>query len=260
MGAAAAVSRAFGGAADGRDRGRPRHDLPRQHVPGVQQRLQRAVRAARRRRAVGRARARPSSTTSAAARTAGPRRWRAACCRSRSVGLGCRDGARHRVRARSSRELLTDRRRRPVDRRGAAGAHHLPAAVLHPAGAALRPRRGRHRRAPRPGPVRARRHRTDRQHDRPRDRHARCSARWPDPDPGLDLVIERAAGPRPRRHARASPRSSACPPSGSAAPGSASASAPRRPWTRPGRPVAAPPLRAGPRSSTPAPASCSPPR
>ena len=40
----------------GRDRRRARHDLPRQHLPGVQQRLERAVRAARRRRAVGRAR------------------------------------------------------------------------------------------------------------------------------------------------------------------------------------------------------------
>ena len=54
-------------AADGRHRGRPRHDLPRQHVPGLQQRVERALRAAGRRAPSRPCSSRPSSTTSAAA-------------------------------------------------------------------------------------------------------------------------------------------------------------------------------------------------
>ena len=75
-------------AADGRDRGRPRHDLPRQHVPGGQQRLQRAVRAARRGRPVGGPGPDLRRPTSAGARTAGWRRSPAASSRSRSSGSG----------------------------------------------------------------------------------------------------------------------------------------------------------------------------
>ena len=203
MGAAAAVSRAFGGAADGRDRGRARHDLPRQHLPGLQQRLQRALRAARRRRAVRGARADLRRPLRPRRRAAGPRRWPAACCRSRSVGLGVVSVARHR----RSRPQLAPRPHRPgVDDPAIAAEQQelatyllrffIPQVLLYALGAVTTA--VLHAR----GPVRAR---------RPSHRSAtpivlvvamlvfRAMA---GPDPGLDLDVERAAGPRPRRHPR----------------------------------------------------------
>ena len=56
MGGVTAVSRSTGLRARARDRGGARHDVSRQHVPGGQLGVERAVRAARGRRAVGGAR------------------------------------------------------------------------------------------------------------------------------------------------------------------------------------------------------------
>ena len=151
-------------------------------------------------------------------------------------------------------ELLTSGVDDPIDRRRAAGAHHVPAALLHPAGAALRARRGRHRRAARPGPVRPHGGRADRQHRGAGDRHARVPADG-----------RTRSRPRPRRAASswcsrsgarsAWPPSSRSRPSGCGGPGSACGSAPGAPGATP-RCARCSASRAGRPCSTPAPGSC----
>ena len=190
MGAAAAVSRAFGGLRMVVIAAVLGTTYLGNTFQAVQQRLQRALRAARRGRAVRRARAdlrRPAST---AATSGAPRRSPAACCRSRWSGSGRGLARSASLLAPQLAALLTTGVDDPAIAAAAGGAGHLPAPVLHPPGAALRAGRGGHRGAARPRVVRAPGH-------RPRSATPSCS--WsPARLPGDG---RHRPGPRPLRRA-----------------------------------------------------------
>ncbi|MDZ7733507.1 MAG: copper transporter [Acidimicrobiia bacterium] len=125
-----------------RDRRRPRDDVPRQHVPGLQHVLDGALRAAGGRRPL-----RGPRPHVPAGDGGTPGRGRRGA-RGRRAGGGHRRprrhvGGGHRGRA-PRRRPAGRRRRRPGHRRGPARAVHVPAPVLHPPDRAVRDRRDRH--------------------------------------------------------------------------------------------------------------------
>ena len=180
-------------------RRRPRHDVPRQHLPGVQLGVERPVRAAGRRGAVGRARAdvrrglpgrRRGGGGAPGLGGAGPGPGRD----GRGLGHRHHPGPGHRPPA---LERGAERPRRVA----AGGALDLLPALLHPPGAALRGRHRGHRGPLRQAPVRGRGDGADRQHGGARHHdggvpdHARADARPRPHHPG-------EARPGHRRHPR----------------------------------------------------------
>ena len=130
--------------AGARDRGRARHHVPRQHVPGVELGVERAVRAARGGRALGRARADVRRAARPRRSDARPSGSPVVCSASRSscsARSRCSGSCSHPWLARA----LTAGDRNAHDRGPAARARDVPAALLRAAAPAVRVRRGRHR-------------------------------------------------------------------------------------------------------------------
>ena len=169
----------------GHRRGARRH-LPGQHLPGLELGLQRPLRAHRRRGAVGGAGAHLRRPVPGRGR----RRGRAAGLRA-SSGWPWHHGRRvdRRHRAGDAHRPAPLQRRAERPRGGAADrAVRLLPALLHPPGAVVRGRDGRHRRAVRQTAVRDRGGRADRQRGDPRGDDGRRSGSCTGPRPDLDLT------------------------------------------------------------------------